>query len=103
MDRIFDWMIDHPKAARIWIILFLLAVVAVLIPAPLLLIPGFLENVKYLEEKYKLQFYAFVVPMGVITTSCALVYSLGNAWDKLGEALQIDGAKPPEIPDEVKE
>ena len=104
MDRIFNWMIDHPKAARLWIILAMLAIVVLLIPAPLLLIPGFWENVKYLEAEHRFHFYVFVVPMGVITSSCVLIWSLGNAWEKLGEALQIDGAAPPpEIPGEVKE
>lgn len=36
MDQIVDWMIDHHRAARIWIIVILVAMIAVL-PVPAIL------------------------------------------------------------------
>lgn len=93
MDRITDWVIDHPHAGRIWIISILVAMIAVLTVPAILFIPGFLENVKYLHRLNPTMFFLFFVPLGVVTTACSLIWSIGNAWEKLGGALQIGKAE----------
>lgn len=97
MDSVFDWMIDHPHAARIWIILILVAMIAVLTLPAVLFIPGFLENVKYLYRQNPTEFFLFVVVPGVIMTACPLIWGIGNAWEELGAALGIGKAE--ESPD----
>lgn len=93
MDQIVDWMIDHPRAARIWIIVILVALITVLPVPAILFIPGFLENIKYLYHLNPAMFFLFVVVPGVITTACSLIWNIGNAWEKLGDALNISKAE----------
>lgn len=94
MDKIYDWMAKHPNAARVWIIAIIVAIIAILTVPAVLYIPGFLENIKYLHRQNPTLFFLFVVIPGVITTACSLIWGIGNAWEKLGDALNIgkDGA-----------
>lgn len=97
MDRVIDWVIDHPHAGRIWIISILVAMIAVLTVLTVLFIPGFLENVKYLYRLNPTKFFLLVVVPGVIMTACPLIWGIGNAWEELGAALDIGKAE--ESPD----
>ena len=96
MDRITDWVIDHPHAGRIWIISILFAMIVVLTVPAVMFIPGFLENVKLLYHLNPASFFLCVVVPGVITTACSLIWSLGNAWEQLGSALNIGKAEEPQ-------
>ena len=89
MGKVYDWMAKHPNAARIWIIAIIVAMIAILTVPAVLYIPGFLENIKYLHRQYPTRFFLFVVIPGVITTACSLIWGIGNAWEKLGDALNI--------------
>ena len=95
MDRITDWVIDHPHAGRIWIISILVAMIVVLTVPAVLFIPGFLENVKLLYHLNPASFFV-VVALGVITTACSLIWGIGNAWEQLGDALNIGKAEEPQ-------
>lgn len=59
----------------------------------ILFIPEFLENIKYLYQLNPAMFFLFVVVPGVITTACSLIWNIGNAWEKLGDALDISKAE----------
>ena len=89
MGKVYDWMAKHPDAARIWIIAILVAMIAILTVPAVLYIPGFLENIKYLHRQNPTLFFLFVVIPGVITTACSLIWGIGNAWEKLGDALYV--------------
>ena len=95
MDRITDWVIDHPHAGRIWIISILVAMIVVLTVPAVLFIPGFLENVKLLYHLNPAGFFV-VVALGVITTACSLIWGIGNGWEQLGDALNIGKAEEPQ-------
>lgn len=89
MDKVYDWMAKHPEAARIGVIATLVAMIVILTVPAVLYIPGFLDNIKYLHRQHPVLFWGFVVTPGVISTACALIWGLGNAWDDLGDALNI--------------
>ena len=88
MDKIYDWMAKHPNATRVWIIAIIVAMIAIL-TVPVLFIPGFLGNIKSLYRQNPTLFFSFVVIPGVITMTCSLIWGIVNAWEKLGDALNI--------------
>ena len=88
MGKVYDWMAKHPDAARVWIIAIIVAMIVIL-TVPVLFIPGFLKNIKSLYGQNPTLFFLFVVIPGVVTTTCSLIWGIGNAWEKLGDALNI--------------
>ena len=87
MGKIYDWIERHRKATRILALAIPVALLAVLTVPAVLFIPGFLDNVQDLRRQGAVRFYGFVVTPAVIATVCALIWSLGDGWERLGTAL----------------
>ena len=90
MSKVYDWIEQNPKATRIWILIAILGLIAGLSVPVFLFIPGFLDGLKEMHRQSPARFYVFVVAPAVITTACALIWSIGDGWERLGAALYLN-------------
>ena len=90
MSKVYDWIEQNPNATRIWILVAIFALIAGLSVPVFLFIPGFLEGLKEMHRQSAARFYVFVVAPAVITTACALIWSIGDGWERLGAALYLN-------------
>ncbi len=90
MGKIYDWIERHRKATRILALIIPTVLIAVLTVPVILFIPGLLDNLRELHRQNAARFFGFVVTPAVIATSCALIWSWGDAWERIGAVLYPD-------------
>ena len=93
MVKVYDWIEQNPKATRVWVLVIVFGLLAGLSVLPFLFIPGLLHNLEELHRQSAARFYGFVVTPAVIASVCALIWVMGDAWERLGAALYLDGSQ----------
>ena len=87
MSKVYDWIERNPQAARVWALIIPLVVIASLSVPAFLFIPGLIDNLNVLHKQSPARFYGFVVAPAAISVSCALIWGLGDIWERMGIAL----------------
>lgn len=90
MSKIYDWIDKHRKATRILALVIPTILIAVLTVPVILFIPGLLDNLRELHRLNTAGFYVFVVAPAAIAAGSALIWSLGDGWERMGKALYPD-------------
>lgn len=90
MREVYNWIEKNREATRILALAIPTMLVGGLSVPAFLFIPGFLDNLRELHRLNSAGFYGVLVLAGIATTS-AVVWSLGNAWQRMGEILYPSG------------